>query len=89
MMAVINAAQAILDVRQKYSDKDLTILYDPDSMPKELTMAHAANNKAVMRTYGFSVKDMSENDCVAELIKMYKSLAGWNFILRESSIRGV
>jgi hypothetical protein len=74
--AVINTARAILDVRQKYSDKDLTILYDPDSMPKELTMAHAANNKAVMRAYGFSVKDMSENDCVAKLIKMYQSLVG-------------
>ena len=27
-----------------------------------------------MHAYGFSVKDMSEADCVAELMKMYQQL---------------
>ena len=43
-------------------------------MPPELRKAHQANDRAVMQAYGFSVKDMSEEDCVAELMKMYQEL---------------
>ena len=32
------------------------------------------DDRAVMQAYGFSVKDMSEADCVAELMKMYQEL---------------
>lgn len=46
-------------------------LYDPIAMPTELRKAHIANDKAVMVVYGFSTK-MSEEDCVAELMKLYK-----------------
>ena len=48
-------------------------LYDPIAMPTELRKAHIANDKAVMAVYGFSTK-MSEEDCVAELMKLYKSM---------------
>lgn len=40
-------------------------------MPQELQKAHNANNRAVMQAYGFSAKNMSEEDCVAELMKLY------------------
>ena len=58
-----------------YPESTLADLYDPLTMPPELQKAHNANNKAVMQAYGFSVRDMSEEDCVAELMKMYEKLA--------------
>lgn len=67
-------AQGILDARALYADSSLADLYDPLTMPYELKKAHIANDKAVMQAYGFSVKDTSEADCVAELMKMYKTL---------------
>lgn len=42
-------------------------------MPKELREAHRANNRAVMRAYGFPLK-MPEPDCVAALMQMYEQL---------------
>ncbi len=67
-------AKRILEVRAMYSDCSLAILYDPLTMPPELQKAHQANDKAVMQAYGFSIKDMSEADCVAALMKMYQEL---------------
>ena len=67
-------AQAILDARALYPNASLADLYDELTMPPELRKAHQANDRAVMQAYGFSVKDMSEADCVAELMKMYKQL---------------
>ncbi len=71
-------AQGILDARALYSDSSLADLYDPLTMPPELRKAHIENDKAVMRAYGFSVKDMSEADCVAALMKMYQELTTEN-----------
>ncbi len=68
-------AQAILDARALYPDASLADLYDEITMPPELRKAHQENDKAVMRAYGFSVKDMTESACVAELMKMYKELS--------------
>ena len=35
---------------------------------------HQNNDRAVMQAYSFSVKDMTESQCVAELMKMYQDL---------------
>ena len=67
-------AQGILDARALYPDASLADLYDETTMPPELRKAHQENDKAVMRAYGFSVKDMTESMCVAELMKMYQAL---------------
>ncbi|MCD8130509.1 MAG: hypothetical protein LUE16_04410 [Lachnospiraceae bacterium] len=67
-------AQAILDARALYADSSLADLYDEVTMPPELRRAHQNNDRAVMQTYGFSVKDMTESACVAELMKMYQEL---------------
>jgi hypothetical protein len=67
-------AQMILSARALYPDSSLADLYDPLTMPPELQKAHNANNKAVMQAYGFSVKDMSEEKCVSELMKIYQKL---------------
>lgn len=67
-------AQAILDARALYPKSSLAALYDPLTMPKELLMAHRKNDAAVMEAYGLSVKDTSEADCVAFLIKRYQEI---------------
>lgn len=67
-------AQAILDARALYPESSFADLYDEVTMPPELRKAHQANDKAVMQAYGFSIKDFTESDCVAELFKLYKSL---------------
>lgn len=68
-------AQSILDARALYPDCSLADLYDEVTMPPELRKAHQANDRAVMKAYGFDVKTMTESGCVAELMKMYKRLA--------------
>lgn len=67
-------AQAILDARALYPESSLADLYDELTMPVELRKAHRANDKAVMEAYGFWGKLNSEAACVAELMKMYKTL---------------
>ena len=66
-------AQAILDARAKYPDCSLADLYDELTMPPELRKAHQMNDLAVMAAYGFDRK-ITESECVAELMKMYKKL---------------
>jgi hypothetical protein len=67
-------AQAILDARALYPDSSLADLYDEVTMPPELRKAHQANDKAVMKAYGFDVKTTTETSCVAELMKRYQQL---------------
>ena len=67
-------AQAILDARALYSESSFAVLYDELTMPPELRKAHQNNDRAVMQAYGFSIKDMTESKCVAELMKMYQEL---------------
>ena len=71
--AIEQTAQGILDARAKYPDCSLADLYDETTMPPELRKAHQQNDRAVMQAYGFSVK-MTESDCVAELMKLYRKL---------------
>lgn len=66
-------AQTILDVRAKYSDCSLADLYDEVTMPLDLRKAHQDNDRAVMAAYGFDAK-MTENECVARLLEMYRNL---------------
>ena len=73
-LKISQTAQHILDARDLYKDSSLADLYDPLTMPPELKKAHIENDKAVMQAYGFSIKDTSEADCVAALMKMYQEL---------------
>lgn len=66
-------AKGILDARAMHPADSLADLYDEVAMPKELREAHRANDRAVMKAYGFSTK-MTEADCVAALMKMYEDL---------------
>ena len=67
-------AQAILDARALYPDSSLADLYDETTMPPDLRKAHQNNDRAVMAAYGFSVREMTESRCVAELMRMYQRL---------------
>ena len=67
-------AQAILEARGLYPESSLADLYDERTMPHELVTAHQNLDRAVMKLYGFSVKDMDEAACVAALMKRYQKL---------------
>ena len=66
-------AKMILDARKLYPNCTLAQLYDPLTMPPELRKAHKLNDEAVLKAYGFS-KNITEEECVAKLMEMYKEL---------------
>lgn len=65
------AAQAVLDARNLYPNSTLADLYDPNTMPVELTKAHEKLDKAVKLAYGNKGFE-TEADIVASLMRMYK-----------------
>ena len=67
-------AQDILNARALYPNSSLADLYDELTMPPELRKAHQENDRAVMRAYGFPIKETTESACVAKLMKMYQEL---------------
>lgn len=69
-------AQDILDARALYPNSSLADLYDEILMPPELRKAHIQNDRAVMQAYGFSIKDTTEESCVANLMRMYQDIIG-------------
>ena len=71
-------AQLVLNARALYPNSSLASLYDELTMPPELRKAHQENDKAVMEAYGFDWRKMTESDCVAELMKMYRELVEEN-----------
>ena len=73
IVKIEQTAQAILDVRAKYSLSSLADLYDEVTMPTDLRKAHQDNDRSVMQAYGFPVRSsFTESQCVAELFKLYK-----------------
>ena len=74
MDAISEAAQKVLDAREAFPDSSLADLYDPNSMPVDLTKAHEDLDRLVMRAYGFS-STMTEAEIVAKLFEMYQTLA--------------
>ncbi len=71
--AIEKTAQAILDARGLYPDCSLADLYDEATMPQELRKAHQANDKAVMKAYGYT-PSVTEPEIVADLMKRYQEL---------------
>lgn len=71
-------AQGILDARNKHPECSLAVLYGAVAMPPDLTKAHQDNDRAVMEAYGFWGKVKNENECVAELMKMYQKMTTQN-----------
>ena len=71
--AIEKTAQAILETRALYPDCSLADLYDEATMPPELRKAHQANDRAVMKAYGYA-QSMTEPEIVADLMKRYQEL---------------
>lgn len=68
-------AQMIIDARKLYANNSLADMYGEKMyLFPELLKAHQNNDRAVMQAYGFSVRDMTESSCVAELMKLYQKL---------------
>lgn len=65
--------QEILHVREKYSEKTMAELYDPDKMPKDLLDAHHSLDMVIESCYR---KKPFENDeqRLAHLFKMYEMM---------------
>ncbi len=66
---VTAAAQAVLDARTKYPDSTLADLYDPLTMPPELSKAHTKLDALVDKLY--SRPFTSDTDRVAHLFELY------------------
>lgn len=69
--AIETAVQAILDARAAHPDSSLADLYDPLSMPPNLTRAHQQLDKAIDAAYGKSKFD-NEAERVAFLFELYQ-----------------
>jgi len=69
-------ARAVLNARDEYPDSTLADMYGETSMlfHTSLLNAHRELDRAVMKLYGFPVKDFSEADCVAALMERYQNL---------------
>ena len=66
-------ARAILDARALYPAWTLAALYNEETMPAELRLAHEANDLAVLDAYGFD-RSLSEAEIVSALMEMYRRL---------------
>ena len=71
---ITKTAQVILDARNRYPDCSFADLYGESMfLFPELLAAHQANDRAVLKAYGFSAT-MTEPEIVAELMKLYQKL---------------
>lgn len=71
---ITKTAQEILDARNKYPDCSFADLYGESMfLFPELLAAHQANDRAVLKAYGFSAT-ITEPEIVAELMKLYQKL---------------
>ena len=63
----------ILEERERYSEKTLAQLYDPDKMPEGLREAHHQNDLAVERCYRSRLFE-SDEERLEYLFKMYEQM---------------
>ena len=71
--AVAATAQGVLDARAKYPESTLADLYDPLTMPPELTKAHAKLDALVDKLYGRAFA--TDADRVSHLFSLYAASA--------------
>jgi hypothetical protein len=73
--SIEQAAEAVLAARALYPSSTLADLYDPLTMPPELSRAHKALDKAVDVAYG-KTSFATEAERVAFLFRRYEALVG-------------
>ncbi len=67
---IANAAQYVLDVRQKYASNSLEDLYDPLAMPQDLLAAHTTLNREVDKAYGLR-RAQTDAERISFLFNLY------------------
>ena len=76
-LSVIVLGVIILFTSYNYKNTITSSLIVMDRLEKRIDhkqKAHQQNDIAVMEAYGFDWRNMTESDCVAELMKMYQKL---------------
>lgn len=71
--AITQAVFRILEEREKYSDKTLAQLYDPEKMPEGLREAHRQNDLAIERCYR-SRPFENDEERLEYLFKLYEKM---------------
>ncbi len=74
MEKIAKLGQAVLDARSLYPASSLADLYDPLTMPKELSHAHSALDIAVDHLYRPNAKFASDAERLAHLFNMYEQM---------------
>ncbi len=74
---LLAAAESVLQVREKFADCPLAVLYNPETMPHELLQAHRRLDAAVDIAYGHRFGDDSER--VSFLFEKYQDLMNGRF----------
>lgn len=66
-------AKSVIEARALYSTNSLADMYGEEMyLYPELLKAHQENDRAVMQAYGLSIRDTTEESCVAELMRLYQ-----------------
>lgn len=74
-VALAECGRAIVDARQKHADTStLADMYNPLSMPLDLSKAHQANDRAVLGVLGLK-PSASDEDILAKLFELYVQLS--------------
>ena len=76
MEKIQSLGQAVLDARSLYPTSSLADLYDPLTMPSQLSKAHSSLDVAVDRLYRSNAKFASDAERLAHLFNMYEQLVG-------------
>lgn len=69
---VETAAQAVRDARAKHPDQSLAWLYNPDTMPRNVSDAHDALDVAVDDAYGYGRLGWHSNDDAARVAFLFE-----------------
>ena len=68
-----NNVYEILDIREKYPEKNLAALYDPEKMPADLRTAHNDLDKVIEICYRTKPFESAE-ERLAYLFKLYETM---------------
>lgn len=74
---------AVLEEREKYPEKNITQLYNPDKMPKGLKEAHHELDLAIERCYRPHKPFESDSDRLEYLFKMYEEMISKNSLFQK------
>lgn len=68
---IYNTGYGIISARQKHIDTSLATLYNPVTMPENLTKAHKINDKAVFKAYSYLGinSDMTDEEIALALLR--------------------